>query len=409
MQELFEKEATEFLQRGHYEKKNEGSQKEYRNGYETQKVKTSRCFVIFLSQNSLVRKLAILLIFIIIITGSAITASADFGCLGSYTPPPWGGFALGGSAWIDYAPGSDCSSQGVVLYTFPGDYNDVYTLGVCEGIDAEWCVNGCDESCWNSWCDSVATDTVNNAYYGTMKKIDSFKTNCILSLSPFWAMLTYNYYVYKVSFCEDKDGDEYTTCDNDCDDNDPDVYPGAKEICDGKDNDCNGKIDDLCPGLSVPLYKQCASPWGTDIYDHITSTICRKGCALTSAVMVLRYYGVTTGADGKEVNPRNLNEWLKSQPKGYVGRGSIDWREVAGYSGGRISYSGSIDGRSDKVLNDDLCDGKPVILNVPNHFVVATGSMCSGDETTWSINDPGRSITTLQGYGNTYLGLRRFK
>lgn len=54
----------------------------------------------------------------------------------------------------------------------------------------------------------------------------------------------------------------------------------------------------------------------------------KRGCALTSAVMVLRYYGVTTGIDGKEVNSRNLNEWLKSQPRGYVGRGRINWGEV---------------------------------------------------------------------------------
>ncbi|MDH5203593.1 MAG: transposase [Nitrospirota bacterium] len=40
MQELIEKEATEFLQRGHYERKDEGSQKGYRNRYEIQKVKT---------------------------------------------------------------------------------------------------------------------------------------------------------------------------------------------------------------------------------------------------------------------------------------------------------------------------------------------------------------------------------
>jgi len=126
--------------------------------------------------------------------------------------------------------------------------------------------------------------------------------------------------------------------------------------------------------------------------------------------MVLRYYGVTTGIDGKEVNPRNLNEWLKNQPEGYTGPSTswVNWREIARYSGGRIIYSGS-SGRNDRVLNDDLCKGRPAIVNVPNHFVVATGAMCVDSETTWTINDPGRNITTLQGYGNDYLGLRRFR
>ncbi|MBI4654017.1 MAG: C39 family peptidase [Nitrospirae bacterium] len=155
----------------------------------------------------------------------------------------------------------------------------------------------------------------------------------------------------------------------------------------------------------MPLYKQCASPWGADIYDHTTSTICKKGCALTSAVMVLQYYGVTTGIDGKEVNQGNLNDWLITQPDGYY-KGNISWGAITRYSGNRVIFD-TMSGRNDTILSDDLCNGNPVIVNVPNHFVVATGSMCAGNETTWTINDPGRNITTLQGYGNTYLGLRR--
>ncbi|MDI6800618.1 MAG: C39 family peptidase [Thermodesulfovibrionales bacterium] len=169
--------------------------------------------------------------------------------------------------------------------------------------------------------------------------------------------------------------------------------------------------------LSVPLGKQCDSPWGTDTYDRTASNICNEGCALTSAVMVLRYYGVATGIDGKEVNPRNLNEWLKSQSDGYDG-GSINWwavtrySKVTMYSKDRVIFNGRLNRRDDKTLNNDLCEGKPVILKVPTkkgHFVVATGTMCVDNEITWSINDPAYDITTLQGYDNKYLGLRRFK
>lgn len=189
------------------------------------------------------------------------------------------------------------------------------------------------------------------------------------------------------------------------------------EICDGLDNDCNGIVDDLCPSpaLSVPLVKQCDSRWKTDPYDDETATIytdgsctgciCSEGCALTSAVMVLRYYGVTTGTDGYEVNPANLNDWLNGEPDGYYGT-KINWNAITRYSGNRIAFS-KVDGQDDVVLDDDLCNMRPPIVNVPGHFVVATGRMCSGTEETWTINDPGHSRTTLKDYGNTYLGMRR--
>jgi len=210
----------------------------------------------------------------------------------------------------------------------------------------------------------------------------------------------------------DADGDGHypvgacKTPNDDCDDSDNTVYSGAAEICDGKDNNCDGQIDETCPALGVPLFKQCSSPWGSDIYDHTKSTICKEGCALTSAAMILRYYGVTTGIDGKDVNPGNLNEWLKSQPDGYDRKGNIYWNTITRYSGNKVIFI-RVDGRNDEILNDDLCNGRPAILDVRRHLVVATGTMCAANETTWTINDPGYNITTLQGYRNTYLGLRR--
>ena len=176
---------------------------------------------------------------------------------------------------------------------------------------------------------------------------------------------------------------------------------------------------ELCPRLNVPLIKQCDSRWRADAYDHKTKTtlsngrctgcICSDGCALTSAVMVLRYYGITTGIDGNEVNPGNLNEWLKGH-NGYTRRGGVKWSQITDYSGNRVSFIRT-DGRNDAALNNDLCcKARPVILNVPTrrgHFVVATGYQCSDTAMTWTINDPGYNRITLQDYGNTYLGMRR--
>ncbi|MBW1999730.1 MAG: C39 family peptidase [Deltaproteobacteria bacterium] len=164
-----------------------------------------------------------------------------------------------------------------------------------------------------------------------------------------------------------------------------------------------------CPELKVPLYKQNGSPWGEDTYDHTDKTIRQKGCALTSAVMVLRYYGVTKGIDGKEVNPRNLNEWLNKKADGYFTGGSVNWWAVAEYSGGNVVFVGLLRKRNDRLLSSDLCRGRLVLLRVSStHFVVAKGNICLNNERTWSINDPGRKIASLKGYGNKYLGLRRF-
>jgi hypothetical protein len=218
-------------------------------------------------------------------------------------------------------------------------------------------------------------------------------------------------YSILAEFCEDKDGDGYTTCDNDCNDNDNTVYPGATETCDGKDNDCNGKVDDLPQPLVIQPLKQNDSIWGANIYDNTSKNISKKGCALTSAVMALRHYGITTGADGREVSPDNLNEWLNGN-KGYSESGDIVWPAIEKYSGDKIVID-KIDGRNDEMLNDDFNNGRPVILDVSSstrqHFVVATGSMCVANGATWTINDPGYDITTLQGYGNTYHGLRRIR
>lgn len=182
-----------------------------------------------------------------------------------------------------------------------------------------------------------------------------------------------------------------------------------------------------CPRLSVPSYKQCDSRWKTDPYDDQISTIytdgsctgciCSSGCALTSAVMVLRYYGVTTGIDGFEVNPGNLNDWLNGQPDGYIGKGKINWEAITRYSGSKKVEFLREKTRDDAALNDDLCcKRRPVILKVynkstrNNHFVVPTGYKCSDIEKTWYINDPGyNSRTTLNdiNYGNNYLGMRK--
>jgi hypothetical protein len=126
--------------------------------------------------------------------------------------------------------------------------------------------------------------------------------------------------------------------------------------------------------------------------------------------MVLRYYGVITGVDGTEVNPRNLNEWLKGN-KGYTKEGLIYLKKLAVYSGNKVHFSTTKNPNFDSV-HIELREGRPPILYlIPvfrSHFVVATGEICIDNEKTWIIRDPGyNKYNLLEGYSNKYYGFKK--
>src|ERR1700722_603606 len=83
--------------------------------------------------------------------------------------------------------------------------------------------------------------------------------------------------------------------------------------------------------LSVPLIKQTSTPWQSQEYDsaHIWNpsnpTINAWGCAMTSAAMIFRYYGINELPDGTPLDPGTLNKWLENQPDGYVETGWVNW------------------------------------------------------------------------------------
>ena len=181
----------------------------------------------------------------------------------------------------------------------------------------------------------------------------------------------------------------------------------------------------------------------------INNTICNYGCALTSATMILNYYGKPYGL---QTDPSKLNEWLNhhfydmngngkldhGEPTGYTDKGDLNWKIVAEYFNdvhgeGVISYNGRKDiykkteetevefekrtkewrKQVDAILNGDLCDQRPVILKVPYepwHFVVATEKTTIDSTQTWTINDPGwwKNRQSLLSYDNQYFGMRRY-
>ena len=184
-----------------------------------------------------------------------------------------------------------------------------------------------------------------------------------------------------------------------------------------------GKLEFVLEGQfsTVPYFSQIDPAWGSQEYDHgnslslwCGSTLAQCGCAVTSAAMLLKYYGVDKSPTGGPTTPETLNSWLKAN-NGYNRFGAIMWNSVATYSiksnqnfgTPKIKWNGTGTANDFTTLNNELNNNKPVILSVKNesHFVVATGIQ----NTTYSINDPiSQSITTLQGYNNVFQGMRLY-
>lgn len=188
------------------------------------------------------------------------------------------------------------------------------------------------------------------------------------------------------------------------------------KLCD--ENGCD-------PQLQVPLLKQTNPSWKTHEYDtaHLWSptdqSIGSWGCALTSATMVLQYYGVNKLPDGTALNPDSLNTWLKNH-HGYddgVNSGYLLPQAISqlSYLAKNINNITAFDGLEAQIIQTsdinqvrtDLQNNQPDILGVNNdsHYVVATGA----SDNTLAINDPYYPRTTLaDGYNNTFHDITHY-
>jgi hypothetical protein len=126
--------------------------------------------------------------------------------------------------------------------------------------------------------------------------------------------------------------------------------------------------------------------------------------------MTLLYHGITQTPNEENLTPETLNNWLKNQIDGYLREGYLNWyaltrlaREVHNQIGSTLlQFRRSR--RDFNLLNDDLTNNRPPILEVPGHFIVATGKT----DGSWFINDPAwEERETLDSYGNDFNSLRR--
>lgn len=188
----------------------------------------------------------------------------------------------------------------------------------------------------------------------------------------------------------------------------------------------------------VPHYTQNFSPYpsiaATDVWDSLDyafgplntgcgASIAACGCAMTSGVMIARYYGITE-VDGNNVDPNTLNTWLQNN-NGYYPGGAINWLKVAEYTGNQIAY----DNRSgDSFNNYGLLDEflnleRPAIAKIAkgrggsprSHFIVISNKLADTYEVrdpawydTKTLNEP-ETIGKVRAYENGFDGLRLFK
>jgi hypothetical protein len=120
--------------------------------------------------------------------------------------------------------------------------------------------------------------------------------------------------------------------------------------------------------LPVRHFCQTDPRWAEEPLGPTTSSLGAEGCAVTSAAMVLSYYGV-------DVDPDRLNQFLIAH-QGYTPQGWLYWEKAAAIQPKPISHYEDLP--SYHLIDKNLLRRNPVIVRVRlasgvTHFVVISG------------------------------------
>lgn len=121
--------------------------------------------------------------------------------------------------------------------------------------------------------------------------------------------------------------------------------------------------------LAVPRFAQSDDRWGNDSLAGTPGTMAQEGCAVSSAAMVLSFYGL-------QLDPGQLNQFLIAHD-GYTTEGWLRWEKAADFVPGKAKHAYE-DLPSFFLIDSNLVRGNPVIirLRLPGgvtHFVVIVG------------------------------------
>ena len=156
--------------------------------------------------------------------------------------------------------------------------------------------------------------------------------------------------------------------------------------------------------LPVPSFRQNDPRWGKDWLGATEDTLGSAGCAVSSAAMVLGYYGIDT-------DPQRLN-WQLQTNEGYTPKGWIYWEKAAEIAPERVRHIYE-DKPSYWLIDSNLLRGNPVIVRVQQprnkHFVVIAGK----DGYDYLTQDPGagakKGLYPLRELGSKIEALRFYE
>jgi hypothetical protein len=137
--------------------------------------------------------------------------------------------------------------------------------------------------------------------------------------------------------------------------------------------------------LPVQRFAQNDPRWADDELGPAQSTMGEEGCAVSSAAMVLAYYG-------QDIDPGRLNAFL-SESDGYTPQGWLYWEKAAEFHPGLARHAYE-DLPSYYLIDSNLERGNPVIVRIHldngvTHFVVIVGK----DGFDYLIQDPASAGT----------------
>ena len=158
--------------------------------------------------------------------------------------------------------------------------------------------------------------------------------------------------------------------------------------------------------LPVDLFLQGDPKWGRDPLGNSVHNLGQVGCAMTSAAMVMRFYGVDT-------DPGRLNVYLRENG-GYDEDNDLIWEGPATLAPYSV-HKAYEDLPSYYLMDSNLLRGNPVIvrLRLPNgitHFVVVMGK----DGFDYLIRDPSsaglrKGVYPLREIGSNIEALRYYE